>query len=53
MYEDAAALARVRLDPQDPQAVELLSEWGAVLERRGQFEVAAKWWVLRFASICV
>lgn len=40
---EAIALAKARLQPDDPVLKELYTTWAAVLEKDGHLSTAAKW----------
>ncbi|XP_061104409.1 gem-associated protein 5 isoform X4 [Conger conger] len=42
LYREAIALAKARLQPDDPALTELYSTWASVLERDGHYATAAK-----------
>lgn len=40
---EAIALAKARLQPEDPVLKDLYTSWSAVLEKDGHYTTAAKW----------
>lgn len=41
---EAIALAKARLQPDDPALKDLYMSWAAVLEKDGHYTTAAKWY---------
>lgn len=48
MYKEAYALARNKLDPEDPLLNSLLQDWANNAAKEGHFEDAVQWLVFRF-----